>query len=353
VSGTIGLAVIGAGYWGPNLVRNAQATPAVHLEYLCDLNAARARQVLGEYSTVRVSDDLDAVLADPAVDAVAIATPASTHAGIAMAALSAGKHVLVEKPLAATLPDGHKVVQTAEDLGLTLMLDHTYCYTPAVSRLRELVRSGELGALQFIDSVRINLGLVQSDVDVIWDLAPHDLSILDSLLPDGVHPVSVAARGSDPLDCGQACVAHLAIELSNGALAHVHVNWLSPTKVRTTIIGGSRRTVVWDDLNPSQRLAVYDRSVERNDPATLGADVRNQTRVSYRIGDMVAPALPEREALRSMMSEFAAAITEGRPPLTDGRSGLRVLALLEAASASLRGSGAAVAVEQVAVEQPA
>jgi predicted dehydrogenase len=353
VSGTIGLAVIGAGYWGPNLVRNAQATPAMHLEYLCDLNAARAHQVLGGYSTVRVSDDLDAVLADPAVDAVAIATPASTHAGIAMAALSAGKHVLVEKPLAATLPDGQKVVQTAEDLGLTLMLDHTYCYTPAVGRLRELVRSGELGALQFIDSVRINLGLVQSDVDVIWDLAPHDLSILDSLLPDGVHPVSVAARGSDPLDCGQACVAHLAIELSNGALAHVHVNWLSPTKVRTTIIGGSRRTVVWDDLNPSQRLAVYDRSVERNDPATLGADARNQTRVSYRIGDMVAPALPEREALRSMMSEFAAAITEGRPSLTDGRSGLRVLALLEAASASLRGSGAAVAVERVAVEQPA
>jgi predicted dehydrogenase len=349
----IGLAVIGAGYWGPNLVRNAQATPTVHLEYLCDLNAERARTVLGDYSTVRVSDDLDAVLADPAVDAVAIATPASTHAGIAMAALSAGKHVLVEKPLAASLPDGAKVVQTAEDLGLTLMLDHTYCYTPAVSRLRELVRSGELGTLQFVDSVRINLGLVQSDVDVIWDLAPHDLSILDSLLPEGVTPVSVAARGSDPLGCGQACVAHLAIELSNGALAHVHVNWLSPTKVRTTIIGGSRRTVVWDDLNPSQRLAVYDRSIETRDPATLGADVRNQTRVSYRIGDMVAPALPEREALRSMMSEFAAAITEGRPPLTDGRSGLRVLALLEAASASLRACGTAVPVEATAVGVPA
>lgn len=341
----IGIAIVGAGYWGPNLVRNAQMTPSLKLEYLCDLSAERARQVLGEYSTVRVSADLDEVLSDPAVSAVAIATPAATHVGIAMAALSAGKHVLVEKPLASTFADGAKVVEAAEDAGRILMLDHTYCYTPAVAHLRELVRGGELGELQYLDSVRINLGLVQSDVDVIWDLAPHDLSILDSVLPDGVVPVSVAAHGSDPLGCGQVCVAHLTIELSTGAIAHVHVNWLSPTKVRTTIVGGSRRTVVWDDLNPSQRLAVYDRSVETRDPGSLGADLRNQTRVSYRIGDMVAPALPEKEALRSMMAEFAAAITENRPPLTDGRSGLRVLALLEAASASLRSGGAAVPVE--------
>ena len=344
----IGLAVIGAGYWGPNLVRNAQATPALRLEYLCDLDVARAQRVLGDYSTVRVSDDLDEVLSDPAVGAVAIATPAATHMGIAMAALASGKHVLVEKPLASSLADGDKVVQAAEDAGRVLMLDHTYCYTPAVAHLRELVRSGEIGTLQYLDSVRINLGLVQHDVDVVWDLAPHDLSILDSLLPDGVVPVSVAAHGSDPLGCGQVCVAHLIIELSTGAIAHVHVNWLSPTKVRTTIVGGSRRTVVWDDLNPAQRLAVYDRSIETRDAATLGVEARNQTRVSYRIGDMVAPALPEREALRSMMSEFAAAITEGRPPLTDGRSGLRVLALLEAASSSLRARGAAVAVRGAA-----
>jgi predicted dehydrogenase len=344
VTEPIGIAVIGAGYWGPNLVRNAQATPALRLEYLCDLNEARARQVLGDYSTVRISSDLAEVLADPAVAAVASATPAATHVGIAMAALEAGKHVLVEKPLASSLSDGAAVVRAAEDAGRVLMLDHTYCYTPAVAHLRSLLRGGELGELQYLDSVRINLGLVQSDVDVIWDLAPHDLSILDSLLPDGVFPVSVAAHGSDPLGCGQVCVAHLTIELSTGAIAHVHVNWLSPTKVRTTIVGGSRRTVVWDDLNPSQRLAVYDRSVETLDPSTLGVDVRNQTRVSYRIGDMVAPALPETEALRSMMAEFAAAITENRPPLTDGRSGLRVLALLEAASESLRGDGAAVPV---------
>jgi predicted dehydrogenase len=300
--------------------------------------------VLGGYSTVQVSGSLDEVLADPAVQAVAIATPAATHVDIALAALAAGKHVLVEKPLAATWADGVKVVQAAEEAGRCLMLDHTYCYTPAVSYLRQLVRDGELGHLQYLDSVRINLGLVQSDVNVIWDLAPHDLSILDSLLPEGVTPVSVAARGSDPLGCGQVCVAHLLIELSTGAIAHVHVNWLSPTKVRTTIVGGSRRTVVWDDLNPAARLAVYDRGVETQDLNTLGRDVRNQARVSYRIGDMVAPALPEKEALRTMMAEFAASISENRSPLTDGRSGLRVLALLEAATESLRSNGAAMPV---------
>jgi predicted dehydrogenase len=316
-------------------------------EFVCSYasrDLQQAERYRHRYAGVRAYRGYEAALADPSIDAVVVAVPPHLHRSLTSDALAAGKHVLVEKPLASTWADGAKVVQAAEDAGLVLMLDHTYCYTPAVSHLRDLLRSGELGQLQYLDSVRINLGLVQSDVDVIWDLAPHDLSIMDSILPADVRPVSVAARGSDPLDCGQVCVAHLSIELSNGAIVHVHVNWLSPTKIRTTIIGGSRRTVVWDDLNPAQRLAVYDRSVETNDPSTLGADLRNQTRVSYRIGDMVAPALPEREALRTMMAEFAAAITEGRPALTDGRSGLRVLALLEAASESLRSNGMAVRV---------
>ncbi|EWC59116.1 oxidoreductase, Gfo/Idh/MocA family [Actinokineospora spheciospongiae] len=337
---TIGLAVIGAGYWGPNLVRNAQATPGLRLRYLCDLDADRARRVLGEYSTVRVSDSLDEVLADPEVHAVAIATPAKTHLPVAMAALEAGKHVLVEKPLAATHAEGAALVRAAEERGLTLMLDHTYCYTPAVAHLRELVHSGGIGSVQYLDSVRINLGLVQPDVDVLWDLAPHDLSIFLSILPEGVRPLAVAAHGSDPIGAGRACVAHLTIELTGGAMAHVHVNWLSPTKIRTMVIGGSQRTVVWDDLNPSQRLSVYDRGVDRAGAAELGEEKREQTIVSYRTGDMVAPALPEKEALRAVMAEFHAAITEGRPPLTDGRSGLRVLAILEAASASLAQGGA-------------
>jgi predicted dehydrogenase len=346
LSTPIGLAVIGAGYWGPNLVRNAQATPGLRLEYLCDLDAERARTVLGEYSTVRVSSSLEEVLADPAVQAVAIATPAATHLPVAMAALEAGKHVLVEKPLAANFEDGRKLVEYAEGRGLTLMLDHTFCYTPAVQHLRELVRGGELGTIQYLDSVRINLGLVQPDVDVLWDLAPHDLSIFDAILPDDITVTEVAAHGSDPIGAGRSCVAHLTLRLTHGVMAHVHVNWLSPTKIRTMVIGGSSKTVVWDDLNPSQRLSIYDRGVDRSAPDELGAEKRAQTIVSYRVGDMVAPALGEKEALRGVMAEFAASITEKRPPLTDGRSGLRVLALLEAASESLNRGGIFVSVKQ-------
>ena len=337
----VGVAVVGAGYWGPNLVRNVQATPQFTLKALCDLDEARAQKVLGAYSTVRATSNLAEVLADPEVQAVAVATPAATHLEVAMAALEAGKHVLVEKPLASSYADGLKLVTAAEERGLVLMLDHTFCYTPVVRRLRELVHTGELGDIQYFDSVRINLGLVQPDIDVLWDLAPHDLSILDSILPPDVTPVAVAAHGSDPAGLGRACVAYISVRLSNGAIAHAHVNWLSPTKIRTTIVGGSRRTAVWNDLDPTQPLAVYDRGVDWPDGQ------EEQRRVSYRIGDMVAPALPAGEALRGVMAEFAAAIEEGRPALTDGRSGLRVLAQLEAASASLAAGGTFVPVTDV------
>ncbi|MEZ0071496.1 Gfo/Idh/MocA family protein [Planotetraspora sp. GP83] len=337
----IGLAVIGAGYWGPNLVRNAQATPALRLEWLCDLDLQRAQSVLGAYSTVRATTSVEQVLADPSVAAVAVATPAATHFEIVRAALEAGKHVLVEKPITPSAEDAAKLVELAERSGLTLMLDHTYCYTAAVRHIRELVRGGEIGDVQFVDSVRINLGLVQPDVDVLWDLAPHDLSILDFVLPEDVTPVAVAAHGSDPIGAGRSCVAYLTVWLSTGVIAHIHVNWLSPTKIRTMVLGGSRRTIVWDDLNPSQRIGVYDRGVDR-EAGELGLDERRQALISYRLGDIRVPALPEGEALRGVMAEFAAAITEGRAPLTDGRSGLRVLRLLEAASRSLDNGGVRV-----------
>jgi predicted dehydrogenase len=341
--GAVGLAVVGAGYWGPNLVRTAQATPALKLEWLCDLDEQRARSVLGGYTTVQATTSYDTVLADPAVQAVAIATPAATHFDLVRAALEAGKHVLVEKPLTLSSAEGHKLVEIADRLGLVLMCDHTYCYTPAVRHIRELVRGGELGAVQFVDSVRINLGLVQSDIDVLWDLAPHDLSILDFVLPEDVAPVAVAAHGSDPIDAGRACVAHLTLWLSTGAMAHVHVNWLSPTKIRTTVIGGSRRTVVWDDLDPQHRVSVHDRGV---DLIPREHERRRAALISYRLGDIHVPALPEQEALRGVMAEFAAAITESRPALTDGRSGLRVIALLEAASRSIENGGMTIAIEE-------
>lgn len=341
----IGLAVIGAGYWGPNLVRAALATPALQLEWLCDLDEDRARTVLGRYTTVRATASYETVLSDPAVTAVAIATPAATHFDLVRAALEAGKHVLAEKPLTPTVEEGEKLVALARESGLVLMCDHTYCYTPAVRRIRELIRGGEIGEVQFVDSIRVNLGIVQSDVDVLWDLAPHDLSILDFVLPEQVVPVAVSAHASDPVAAGRACLAHLSVWLSTGALAHMHVNWLSPTKVRTMVIGGSRRTIVWDDLKLQSRLAVYDRGVDRMPLELPSPSQRREALVSYRLGDVWVPALPEREALLSVVAEFAQAITECRPALTDAAAGLRVLKMLEAASRSAERGGDRIPVD--------
>lgn len=328
----VGLAVIGAGYWGPKLLRNAQQNPAFDVRYLCDLDIDRAAKVLGDYSTIQPIDSLERVLADPAIEAVAIATPAASHAGLVGAVLEADKHVLVEKPLADNLEDGIKLVRAAGDHGLTVMLDHTYCYTPVVTRLRELIRGGEIGTLHYMDSVRINLGLVQNDVNVLWDLASHDLSILDSVCPADAEPIAVAAHGADPLGLGRLSVGYLSVRLANGGVAHTHVNWLSPTKIRTVIVGGSRRTLVWNDLDPQQRLAIYDRGVDI--PRDHGA-----LQAMYRLGDMIVPALEETEALSVVLETFARAVVHGERPLTDGNSGLRVLAILEAAEASVRSGG--------------
>jgi predicted dehydrogenase len=335
----IGLAVVGAGYWGPNLVRNFASSPEYRLTWLCDIDRARAVQVLGPYSTVEVTDDLEVVLADERVDAIAIATPAGTHLDIALAAMRAGKHVLIEKPLAATYADGLRLVEEADRAGLVLMCDHTFCYTPAVLKIRELVHSGDIGDLHYFDSVRINLGLVQPDIDVLWDLAPHDISILESILPPGVEPLSVATHAADPIGTGRSCIAFMTLQLTGGAIAHCHLNWLSPTKVRTTMIGGSKRALVWDDLNPLQRVTIYDRGVDLVPAQEAKAEDRKKAFVSYRTGDLISPALSEREALASMVEEFADCIRTGRPSLTDGRSGLRVLDILEAASRSMGSHG--------------
>ena len=225
------------------------------------------------------------------------------------------------------------------------MCDHTYCYTPAVRKLRELVASGVLGDIQYVDSVRINLGLVQPDIDVFWDLAPHDLSILDFVLGDTFSPRAVAAHGADPIGAGRSCVGYLTLPLPGNAIAHVHINWLSPTKTRTMIIGGSKRVVVWDDLNPSQRLSMYDRGVDLSGNLENGqreAAVKEQLMISYRVGEMIAPALREGEALQGVVAEFTGAIRNGSVPVTDGESGLRVLRVLEAATASLDRAGVLV-----------
>lgn len=343
----VSCAVIGAGYWGPHLVRNLAQHPRTRLRWVIDIDPVRARALTALVPDARWSTRLDDALADDEVDAVAIATPAATHHALARRCLEAGRHVLVEKPLATSVAEGHDLVTLAAHTDRVLMCDHTYCYTPAARHLQAAVASGHLGDVHYVDSVRVNLGLVQPDVDVVWDLAPHDLSLLQMLLPPDRPVLGVAAHGADPLGTGRPCVAHLHLELGGGALAHLHVNWLSPTKVRTLVVGGSRRTAVWDDLDPVQRVRVFDRGVDL-DPASAQGD-GIQRRIAYRVGDMTSPALGEREALSEVVGEFADSITQRRAPLTDGASGLWVLQVLEAARASLDHGGVPVPVSTQAV----
>lgn len=335
------VAVIGAGYWGPNLARNFATSDLWELVAICDLDSQRASALAAKVGRPAVVSNIEELFNEYELDAVAIATPARTHHGIAMAAMAAGKHVLVEKPLADTTAAGQEMVDTATASGLVLMADHTYCYTPAVLKIRELIEAGELGEILYIDSVRINLGLIQPDVDVFWDLAPHDLSILDFILPEGLSPLTVTAQAADPLGSGKACVGYLSMPLPGGGLAHIHVNWLSPTKIRSMVIGGSKRTLVWDDLNPQQRLSVYDRGVDLQcqELTNVDASDRRNTSISYRLGDTWSPALEEFEPLGRMITQFHSSIQDAQESPTDGRSAMRVLSVLEATSRSLAKGG--------------
>jgi predicted dehydrogenase len=337
----VGFGVIGAGYWGPNLVRNIASNPATDLRWVCDLRLPVAERLASTFAGARSTDQYRDVLDDPAVEAVAIATPAATHAQLAIEALDAGKHVLIEKPIAASVDDAEKMILAATREQRVLMCDHTYCYSPSVRYIRSVIEAGGLGDILFVDSVRINLGLVQSDVNVLWDLAPHDLSILDFVLPVDRSVERVAATGSDPIGAGQECVGHLSLGLRGGSSAHVHVNWLSPTKVRTMVIGGSERTLVWDDLNPTQRISIFDRGIEID-----GSDDEqvHRNRVSYRVGDVTSPALADTEALAGVITSMAAAVCGEADAPTDGMSGLRVLQTLEAADRSLRSGGVSLPV---------
>ncbi|SDB93475.1 Predicted dehydrogenase [Raineyella antarctica] len=347
VNPALRVAVIGAGYWGPNLARNFAMSTDWELVAICDTDAERAQGLARRTGNPDVVTSVDDLLAGQHVDAVAIATPARTHHPIAMQAIGAGKHVVVEKPLADTAARGRELVAAAQEAGTILMADHTYCYTPAVIKIRDLIGAGELGEILYVDSVRINLGLVQPDVDVFWDLAPHDLAILDFVLPDGLQSVSVAAEGADPLDAGKACIGYLSLPQRSGALVHVNVNWLSPTKIRQMVICGSRRTLVWDDLNPQQRISVFDRGVDLGRQERVLDDVatRKGVTISYRLGDTWSPALSEFEPLGLMVSQFASAIRSGTPAPTDGHSALRVLNVLEATSRSLADHGRHVSLE--------
>jgi len=322
--------VIGCGYWGPNLMRNIVMCPETELIWACDQDVKRLDKATRPYPGVKKTSALGDLLSDERLSAVAIATPVNTHFPIAKACLESGRHVLIEKPLAASVKEGEQLVQLASEKGLQLMCDHTFCYTGAVRKIKELIASGTLGEILYFDSVRINLGLFQRDINVVWDLAPHDLSILDFLIDK--KPVSVSTHGVCHAGNNIENIAYVTLRYENSFMAHFHLNWLSPVKIRRTIIGGSEKMLVWDDLEPGETIKIYDKGII----VKKGEDEkRDSLLVSYRSADMHAPRIDDKEALSVLIKEFADCITEKRPALTDGKAGLRVLKILEAAQRSI------------------
>lgn len=337
-SGPVTVAVVGAGYWGPNLIRNFAACRDTRLVAVCDKDEGRLRAVCAAYPAVEQLLDFEAVLARPDIEAVAIATPVHTHAPMGLAALDAGKHVLVEKPLAGSVREAQELVKRAQQKNLRLMVDHTFIYGAPVRRMKSLLDSGEIGDLYYLDSVRINLGLFQHDVNVVWDLAPHDLSIMDFLI--GRLPKSLSAFGTCHADNHREIedVAHLTLDFGDGLMASFHVNWLSPVKIRHFIVGGSKKSIVYNDLEPGEKLKVYDRGITINqDP-----EQRRGVMVGYRTGDVWSPHLDSAEPLQTMVRHFAECIREQKTPLTDGEAGLRVVRILDAAQRSIKAQGGRV-----------
>jgi predicted dehydrogenase len=325
----IGVGIIGYGYWGPNLVRNFSEVPGSRVVAVSDLRTERLTQLKLRYPHVKPTTDHHELLADPAIDAIAIATPVSTHFDLAMEALHAGKHVLVEKPLTATSEQGERLIEQAQKCRRVLMVDHTFLYTGAVRKIKELVEQGKLGRLYYYDSVRVNLGLFQHDVSVLWDLAVHDLSIMDYVLGD--RPCAVSAVGMAHVPGQPKDVAYLNCFFNDNLIAHFHVNWLAPVKIRRTLIGGDLQMILYDDLEPSEMVKVYNKGITLNN----GPEGIYQLLVGYRTGDMWAPQLDRTEALKVEALHFLECIGGGRQPLTNGRTGLRVVKILEAATLSM------------------
>jgi predicted dehydrogenase len=333
----IKVGLIGYGYWGPNLLRNFHETDGVEVKRCADLRPERRAAASKRYPTVQVSAEADEILTDSEIDAVVLATPVFTHHALAKQALEANKHVLVEKPMTRTVDEAEELIKLAQAHDRILMVDHTFIYTGAVRRMKEIIDAGELGGLYYFDSVRVNLGLFQHDIDVIWDLAPHDVSILTYLIPE--TPKSVSTVGADHTGRGLVDVAYLTLHFANNFIAHFHVNWLSPVKVRQNLIGGSRRMLVYDDMEPSEKVRVYDRGIQ----------VRSQegiykALVDYRMGDVWSPKLDVREALSVECEHFVNCIRTRKNPNSDGESGLQVVKILEAASASIANGGHPVAI---------
>ena len=334
--------VIGCGYWGPNLLRNFAENESCELRWLCDLDQQRLATLGRRYPAVRTTTDYKQLISDSSLDAIAIVTPVGTHYVFAREALEAGKHVLVEKPLTAGIAEAEQLIEVAERHKRVLMVDHTFVYTGAVRKIKEIVASGDLGDLLYFDATRINLGLFQDDINVVWDLAPHDFSIMDYMLDS--RPETVSATGSCHIKQGIENIAYVMLRFPNELLAHFHFNWLSPVKIRHTLIAGSSKMIVYDDIEPTEKVRVYDRGVTATRSNGLDKEAAYNTLVSYRTGDVWVPKLDGTEALHYVCVEFLSAIAEQRPPLTDGHAGLRVVRLLEAAQRSIEQGGQPVKV---------
>jgi predicted dehydrogenase len=329
----INIGVIGYGYWGPNLVRNFSESGVADVTWVSDLSEDRLALVRSRYPATKTTVEFGELFADPELDAVAIATPVSTHFDLALKALQAGKHVFLEKPLTETSEQARQLISEAKSRGLVLMVDHTFIFTGAVRKVKELIESGEIGDIYYYDSTRVNLGLVQTDVNVIWDLAVHDLAIMDYIFKE--RPVAVSATGMSHIPNRPANIAHMSLFFESPMIANIQVNWLAPVKLRQTLIGGSQKMIVFDDLEPSEKIKIYDKGI------TLGEDKEGiyKTLVGYRTGDMWAPKLDSIEALGAEARYFVECIEEGKTPVNDGDAGLTVVRILEAATQSMQERG--------------
>ena len=333
----INIGVLGYGYWGPNVARNFHAAAGANLIAVSDVSEKRLVLAQNQYPFIKVLKDPMELIRSADVDAVAIVTPVFAHYEMAKAALLAGKHVFVEKPFTSTSAQARELIDIAAKKGLKIMVDHTFLFTGAVKKIKQVIDSGELGRLLFYDSVRVNLGLFQHDVNVIWDLAPHDLSIMAYLIDK--KPVALAAHGSVHFEGKYEDIAYVSIEFEgNGFIAHFHVNWLSPVKIRQTLISGDKKMLVWDDLNPDEKVKIYDRGVDVKS-SNGGKDGIHDLLVSYRSGDVHIPKLEGTEALKAEAQYFVQCIEKNEEPFNNGQAGLQVIRLLEAADESLKNGG--------------
>jgi predicted dehydrogenase len=329
----IGIGVIGFGYWGPNLVRNFSELQKTKVLTICDAKPARLKNAQTRYVGIETTGDYNDLINHPGIDAIAIATPVSTHYELALKALQNGKHVLVEKPLTMTSEQGLRLIDEAIRRKLVLMVDHTFIYTGAVRKIKELMSNDGIGQILYYDSVRVNLGLFQSDINVVWDLAVHDLSIMDYVLE--TEPVAVSATGMSHVNGKPEDVAYLTLFFNSNLIAHIHINWLAPVKVRCTLIGGDKKMIVYDDIEPSEKIKVYDKGIVLQNN---GEGVYKEI-AGYRTGDMWAPKLDGAEALKTEALHFIECIEEGKDPITDGTAGLKIVRILEAATQSMMKKG--------------